>query len=91
MKKTSQPKTTANHNGGESPLTHLRNELGLTQEEFGRTIGVSLRTVSRWEAGVNIPSFTLPQLKALDRLLRLNGKTIQDLPDSFAPISKPEN
>jgi putative transcriptional regulator len=73
------------NNGGQSPLKRLRNDFCMSQEEFARAIGVGLRTISRWEAGVNIPSFTLPQLKALDRLLRANGKTIQDLPDSFAP------
>ena len=70
---------------GESPLKQLRDELGMSQEDFGRIIGVSVRTVSRWEVGANVPSFTLPQLKALDNLLRTHGKTIQDLPDSFAP------
>lgn len=92
MKKTSNSKTTENQgNGGESPLKKLRDELGMTQEDFSRSIGVSLRTVTRWESGVNVPSFTLPQLKALDRLLRSNGKTIQELPDEFGPLKpKPE-
>ena len=82
MKKTE----TVQNDGGQSPLKQLRDDFGMSQEEFGRTIGISLRTVSRWEAGVNIPSFTLPQLKALDKLLKAHGKTIQDLPDSFAPV-----
>lgn len=86
MNKTPNNQTPENRNGGESPLKHLRDELGMSQEEFGRTIGVSLRTVSRWEAGINVPSFTLPQLKALDKLLKSHGKAIQDLPDSFAPV-----
>lgn len=77
--------TKKNSNGGDSPLKILRDELDMSQEDFGRTIGISVRTVSRWESGSNVPSFTIPQLKALDRLLRANGKTIQDLPDSFSP------
>jgi putative transcriptional regulator len=86
MKK--QTKNTDQNYGGESPLKQLRDELDMSQEDFGRTIGVSVRTVSRWEAGVNVPSFTISQLKALDRLLASIGKTIQDLPDSFAPITE---
>lgn len=74
-----------NKNGGDSPLKILRDELSMSQEDFGRTIGVSVRTVSRWESGISVPSFTIQQLKALDKLLKTAGKTIQDLPDSFAP------
>ncbi|MGM3305090.1 helix-turn-helix transcriptional regulator [Anabaena sp. WFMT] len=84
MNKATQ--NTEQKHGGESPLKQLRDELDMSQEDFGRTIGISVRTVSRWEAGVNVPSFTIPQLKSLDRLLRSHGKSIQDLPDSFAPI-----
>lgn len=76
------------HKGGESPLKQLRDQLGMSQEDFGRAIGISVRTVSRWESGTNVPSFTLPQLKALDTLLRGNGKTVQDLPDDFGPQPK---
>jgi putative transcriptional regulator len=69
----------------ESPLKKLREELGLSQEGFARQIGTSARTISRWETGENIPSFTIAQMKALDTLLRENGKTLKDLPDNFAP------
>lgn len=74
-------------NNGESPLKALRSELDMSQEEFGRSIGTTARTISRWEAGDSVPTFTIPQLKALDRLLKLKGKTIQDLPDDFGPSS----
>lgn len=76
---------TAKKNGGGSPLTQLRDDLGMSQEDFGRAIGVSVRTVSRWETGVNMASFTLPQLKALHRLLKSKGISIDDLPDNFGP------
>ncbi|KJH71219.1 helix-turn-helix domain-containing protein [Aliterella atlantica] len=69
----------------ESPLKALREELDMSQEEFGRQIGTSARTVSRWEAGDSVPTFTIIQMKALDRLLRFKGKSIQELPDSFGP------
>ncbi|MGF1493304.1 MAG: helix-turn-helix domain-containing protein [Microcoleaceae cyanobacterium] len=69
---------------GESPLKKLREELGMSQEEFARQIGTSARTISRWERGDSVPSFTIAQMKALNDLLRANGKSLQDLPDSFA-------
>ncbi|BAZ32358.1 XRE family transcriptional regulator [Cylindrospermum sp. NIES-4074] len=75
-------------NEGESPLKALRSDLDMSQEEFGRSIGTTARTISRWEAGDSVPTFTIPQLKALDRLLKLKGKTIQDLPDDFGPSSQ---
>ena len=74
---------------GESPLKKLRDELGMSQEELARQIGTSARTISRWEAGDNIPTFTIAQMKAIDRLLRDRGKTLEDLPDSFAPEPQP--
>ncbi|MBD2069537.1 helix-turn-helix transcriptional regulator [Leptolyngbya sp. FACHB-671] len=69
---------------GESPLKKLREELGMSQEEFARQIGTSARTISRWETGDSVPSFTIAQMKALDELLKANGKSLQDLPDTFA-------
>lgn len=75
--------------GNESPLRNLRNELGMSQEEFGRYIGTTGRTISRWEAGDSVATFTVAQMKAFDRLLQSKGKTIQDLPDDFAP-QKPQ-
>ena len=77
-----------NQEEGESPLRSLRNELNMSQEEFGRSIGTSGRTISRWEAGDTEPTFTVAQMKALDRLLRSKGKTIQDLPDDLGPLRR---
>lgn len=34
----------------------LREALGLTQEQLARLLGVSLRTISRWEAGESQPT-----------------------------------
>ena len=70
---------------GESPLKQLREEFGMSQEEFARQIRTSARTVSRWEAGDNLPTFTIVQMKALDQLMRTKGKTLEDLPDWFGP------
>lgn len=40
-------------------LRELRKEKGLTQEQLAETLGVSNRSVSRWENGVNLPDFDL--------------------------------
>ncbi|AFZ08978.1 MULTISPECIES: helix-turn-helix domain-containing protein [unclassified Microcoleus] len=81
MIKRRQPQEEA----GESPLKKLRDELGMSQEEFARQIGTSVRTVSRWEAGDNVPTFTIAQMKALANFLRSRGLTLDDLPDRFGP------
>lgn len=36
-------------------LKELRNEKNLTQEQLAEILGVSRRTVSRWETGSNLP------------------------------------
>lgn len=36
-------------------LKELRKEKGITQEQFAEIMGVSGRTVSRWETGANMP------------------------------------
>ena len=40
-------------------LKTLRKEKGLTQWELAEKMGVSDRTVSRWETGTNMPDFSL--------------------------------
>lgn len=69
----------------ESPLKMLREQLDLSQEQFARLIGVSSKSVSNWERGVTPASLGISQIKALDRLLRSKGLSIQGLPDSFGP------
>ena len=38
-------------------ILQLRKEKGLTQEQFAEKLGVSNRSVSRWENGTNMPDF----------------------------------
>ncbi len=38
-------------------LKELRSEKGLTQEQFAEELGVSNRSVSRWENGASMPDF----------------------------------
>lgn len=40
-------------------ISKLRTEQGLTQEQLGERVGVSQRTVSRWETGRNMPDYSL--------------------------------
>lgn len=40
-------------------LKELRNEKNLTQEQLAEKLGVSRRTVSRWETGNNMPDFAI--------------------------------
>ncbi|MGV0023842.1 helix-turn-helix transcriptional regulator [Phormidesmis priestleyi] len=69
--------------GEESALRKLREELEMSQEDLARELGISLQTVSRWELGKNVPTFTVKQMKALERLLKSIDKSISDLPDQL--------
>ena len=40
-------------------LKRLRKEKGMTQEQFAEIMGVSGRTVSRWETGSNMPDLDI--------------------------------
>lgn len=40
-------------------LKHLRSEKGITQEQLAEVLGVSGRTVSRWETGSNLPDLSI--------------------------------
>lgn len=39
----------------EHPLTQFRTEAGQTLEEFGKLIGATKSTVSKWENGLAVP------------------------------------
>lgn len=40
-------------------LRELRNEKGLTQEQLAEMLGVTNRSISRWETGATMPDFDL--------------------------------
>ena len=53
----------------ETSLAELRHRFGLAQEALARIIGVSVRTVARWEAGQSAPSpMAARQIRALNDL-----------------------
>ena len=68
---------------GEVPLKQIRDALDLSQEAFGREIGVSVQTVSRWETGRSEPTFTVSQMKKFLRLINRLGWSADDLPDAL--------
>jgi putative transcriptional regulator len=70
-------------NGRENILRQIRLALGLTQEEFGKLFCVGRLTIIRWENGQREPTFTLPQIKALQLELLKLGLDFQDLPDNW--------
>ena len=59
-------------------LQALRKEKGLTQEMLAEQVGVSRRTVSRWETGSNMPDLDglveISDCYAVDRRELLNGE-----------------
>jgi transcriptional regulator with XRE-family HTH domain len=70
----------------DSPLETLRiQRTRLTQEEFARRCGISLRTYQRWVYGETIARPTLKQIKAI--CLELGIKEVNDLPDDFSPVT----
>ncbi|MBD0269238.1 MAG: helix-turn-helix transcriptional regulator [Cyanobacteria bacterium Co-bin8] len=66
-----------------SILKHRREELGLTQRDVATAVDISVQTVSNWETGrYKEAKLTLPQVKALCRLLQWS---LEDLPDDLGP------
>ena len=57
-------------------LRELRRAQKLTQEQLAEELGVSNRSVSRWETGVNLPDFDI-----LLRLAARYGVGVEELLD----------
>lgn len=55
-------------------LSQLRKEQGLTQEQLGEKLGVTNKTVSRWETGTYLPPVEMLQL-----LSEMYGITINEI------------
>jgi DNA-binding XRE family transcriptional regulator len=64
------------------PFVKRRRELNLTQQQIADAVGVSSRTVQRWELGENLPELNILQASKLCQLLRC---TIDDLARDFYP------
>ncbi len=69
---------------GNSPLEALRiNKTDLSQDEFAFRCGIPRATYHRWISGATEPKFSLFQLKAICRELKI--EKIDELPESFGP------
>ncbi|MEH2141460.1 helix-turn-helix domain-containing protein [Nostoc sp.] len=54
-------------------IRELRQQLNLSQEKFAAKLGVSLRTVNRWENGSTVPSQM--GLKLIEEMLQKMGES----------------
>lgn len=77
----STPAASRNPRARVRPVARLRAQLGLTQEQYARVLGVAWATVSRWERGL-----ALPDRKTAIKLTRL-----QELVDLIAEAIRPED
>lgn len=68
---------------GDPPVKQIRLLLGMSQLQFANLLGVYPSTVSRWEQGLNEPSFTTAGFKSLLAALEPHGVTLNDLPDKL--------
>ncbi|TFI53096.1 XRE family transcriptional regulator [Mastigocladus laminosus UU774] len=71
------PKRDKDQQEAVSPLRQLREQAGLTQEQFAYRLGVAVSTVRRWEKGKE-PSMTLSEWR---KFCRLVNKDFGELPE----------
>lgn len=57
-------------------IAEVRKELGLTQEDIARKLGITSQSVSKWENGINLPDVTL--LLDLCEILEINVDELLD-------------
>ena len=67
-------------------LRELRKEHGITQEQFAEKLGVSARTISRWETGNNMPDISL-----LSEIADYYDVGIPEMPCRIMPAKKKQN
>lgn len=64
-------------------IRELRQQLDLSQEKFAANLGVSLRTVNRWENGSTVPSQMA--LKLIEEMLQKMGEPGKRLLNEYLP------
>ncbi|MDZ8035024.1 MULTISPECIES: helix-turn-helix transcriptional regulator [unclassified Nostoc] len=67
-------------------IRQLRQQLDLSQEKFAAKLGVSLRTINRWENGATVPSQMA--LKLIEEMLEKMGKADKRLANEYLPKSE---
>lgn len=74
---------------GISALKQIRQALGnISQEEFARRIGTTVKSVYRWERGDVKPTFNIDQIKRFQQELESIGLTFHDLPNDLGKKKK---
>ncbi len=77
-------------------LKELRNEKGITQEQLAEMLGVSGRTVSRWETGTNLPDLSIlvqisefydVEIKEILSGERKNGNMNEELKETLLKVA----
>ncbi len=66
-------------------IAALRRHAGLTQEQLGEQLGVSNKTVSRWENGNYMPDLEMLQLLAKKFQITVDALLNEDEPPQKAP------
>ncbi|MEH2327792.1 helix-turn-helix domain-containing protein [Nostoc sp.] len=67
-------------------IRQLRQQLHLSQEKFAAKLGVSLRTINRWENGATVPSQMA--LKLIEEMLEKMGEAGKRLVNEYLPKSE---
>ena len=65
-------------------LVNRRTELKLRQEDLASALGVSTRSVQKWESGEHLPRFTPRKMAVFCNLLKVS---IDELAEIFEPGS----
>lgn len=64
-------------------IKERRTQLGFTQEQVAKSLGVTAPAVNKWEKGTNCPDIAL--LPALARLLKTDPNTLLDFQENLSP------
>ncbi len=60
-------------------IKRIREELNLTQKEFGEQLGYNHRTISNWELGLRVPSIFV--LKKINKIFNISYEDLFDFDD----------
>ena len=77
-------------------LRELRKEHGITQEQFAEKLGVSARTISRWETGSNMPDIAdyydvgIPEIIAGERKSDGMNEEVKEVADAMSDYAGEE-
>ena len=67
-------------------IRELRQQLNLSQKQFATRLGVSFKTVNRWQNGHTVPSNIA--LKLIEEMLRKMGEPGKRLLNQYFPEAK---